>query len=316
MSPSSDQKKMASNRFGLRIFGQLFCRAKSLRLAFFGVFAIGFFTFALLGVSSAEPAKSSREKLTIQWQDQTQFLTGESFKKMGFVETFKSLVDPAYRGAVIFRGIPMHRLLESSKIDSDSVVVFQAEDGFSAHLPAKILLTKDDTGPIAYLAVESLGSPWPSLKKSNAKSGDSSPSAGPYYLIWKNAEKGAISPEQWPFQVVKIEVKPSIEKQFPAMVPKTADWSILKGFQVFQKNCLVCHTFNSQGSAQMGPDLNIPRSPVEYLNEHYLRDWIRNNQSVRQFKQGKMPAFDKTALPEEDLENLIKYFWFMAKNRS
>ncbi|MNP11251.1 hypothetical protein D3C76_1034280 [compost metagenome] len=62
----------------------------------------------------------------------------------------------------------------------------------------------------------------------------------------------------------------------------------------------------------MGPDLNIPFSPTEYLSGDFLRRYIRDPQSLRQWPQAKMPGFDQAVLPDAELDKLVAYLRHMA----
>jgi len=44
---------------------------------------------------------------------------------------------------------------------------------------------------------------------------------------------------------------------------------------------MVCYTLNGAGNAHVGPDLNLPQNPTEYLVPAALRQLIRNPASVR-----------------------------------
>ncbi len=87
---------------------------------------------------------------------------------------------------------------------------------------------------------------------------------------------------------------------------------VLRGFAVFQRTCFACHTLNGQGDARLGPDLNIPHNPTEYLREDLLRAYIRDPQSLRRWPQARMPGFDRQALSDPDMDALLVYLRHMA----
>jgi mono/diheme cytochrome c family protein len=89
-----------------------------------------------------------------------------------------------------------------------------------------------------------------------------------------------------------------------------------RGFAVFQRNCITCHTLNGQGDAKLGPDLNIPHSPTEYLRDDMLRTLVRNPQDLRHWPQAKMPGFDRQTLSDADLDDLVAYLKHMATRKS
>ncbi|MNJ74677.1 Cytochrome c [compost metagenome] len=84
---------------------------------------------------------------------------------------------------------------------------------------------------------------------------------------------------------------------------------------MFQQNCLACHRLNGAGDAQVGPDLNVPHNPTEYFRPEYLRQLIRDPQSLRQWPQAKMPGFAESVLSEQELDALLAYLGHMAGRR-
>ena len=90
---------------------------------------------------------------------------------------------------------------------------------------------------------------------------------------------------------------------------------IRRGLTVFTTNCIVCHTLNLAGDAKVGPDLNVPFSPTDYMREEFLRRQIRDPRSLRVWPDGKMPGFDTNAMPDRDLDDLIAYLYYMAKRK-
>jgi mono/diheme cytochrome c family protein len=217
--------------------------------------------------------------------------------------------DVAYKRNMTFRAIPVASLLGG--VGADETLRFVASDGFVATLPAALLLARGD-GAVAYLAIEPPDAPWPALK-----AGDPS-TAGPFYLVWMRPERAGISPEQWPYQVVKIESVPPFARRFPMVAPApglSARDPIRHGFAVYEKNCSVCHTINLGGDASIGPDLNVPYNPTEYLRVDALRRLIRDPQTLRRWPSAKMPAFPIERLSDRDLTDLLAYLHHMADRK-
>ncbi|KJV30395.1 c-type cytochrome [Luteibacter yeojuensis] len=210
--------------------------------------------------------------------------------------------DVSYHRAMRYKAVPLRALLQG--VPADAHLQFTALDGFAAEIPASLVL--DGHGAEAWLAVED--APWPSL-------GDGKPSAGPFYLVWLHPAAGKVGPEQWPYQIATIRVLADPAARFPLMRPAPGlakDSPVMRGFEVFQRNCLTCHTLNGQGDAKLGPDLNIPHSPTEYLREGMLRVLVRNPQDLRHWPQAKMPAFGPQVLTDKDLDDLEAYLKHMA----
>ncbi|WP_347904945.1 cytochrome c [Pseudomonas purpurea] len=212
--------------------------------------------------------------------------------------------DVSYKREMHYRAVPLAALLTGVSAEDHLQAV--ALDGFAAELAAAPLF--NTSGSQAWLAIEDPAQPWPALAKDK-------PSAGPFYLVWTHPQAGHISPEQWPFQVAGIKRLAAVAERFPALRPDpalAADDPVNQGFALFQKNCLACHRLNGAGDAQFGPDLNIPFSPTEYFGTDFLKRYIRDPQSLRQWPQAKMPGFSTTVLPDEELTMLVGYLKHMA----
>jgi mono/diheme cytochrome c family protein len=212
--------------------------------------------------------------------------------------------DVSYKRTMSYRAVPLAALLTGIKPQDHLQAV--ALDGFAAEMAAAPLL--DAQGAQAWLAIEDPAHPWPPLSEGK-------PGAGPFYLVWTNPQAGKISPEQWPFQVASIKRLAPVAERFPALLPDpalSAQDPVNKGFALFQKNCLACHRLNGAGDAQFGPDLNIPYNPTEYFGADFLKRYIRDPQSLRQWPQAKMPGFAAQVLPDADLQDLVGYLQHMA----
>ena len=212
--------------------------------------------------------------------------------------------DVSYKRPMHYRAVPLATLLEG--VNAGDHLQAVALDGFAAEMPAAPLLQQ---GPArAWLAVEDPGKPWPALGKGK-------PSAGPFYLVWTQPQASGIRPEQWPFQISTLRKLAAVETRFPALLPDPklpANSPVRQGFALFQQNCMACHRLNGAGDAQMGPDLNVPHNPTEYFQPQYLRQLIRDPQSLRQWPQAKMPGFAESVLSEQELEALLAYLGHMA----
>ncbi len=228
----------------------------------------------------------------------------EELLKHPQVQTIQITDDVSYKRNMSYRAVPLAVLLTGIKADDHLQAV--ALDGFAAELAAAPLL--NTVGAQAWLAIEDPATPWPALAEGK-------PSAGPFYLVWTNPQAGHISPEQWPFQVASIKRLAAVGVRFPALLPDpalAANDPVNTGYALFQKNCLACHRLNGAGDAQFGPDLNIPFSPTEYFGAEFLKRYIRDPQSLRQWPQAKMPGFSTQVLSDEELTLLVGYLKHMA----
>jgi mono/diheme cytochrome c family protein len=228
----------------------------------------------------------------------------EELLKHPQVQTISISNDVSYKRDMRYQAVPLAALLTGIQPDDHLQAV--ALDGFAAELAAGPLLNAK--GAQAWLAIEDPAKPWPPLSEGKH-------SAGPFYLVWTDPQAGNISPEQWPFEVASIKRMAPVAQRFPALLPDPAlkaDNPVNQGFALFQKNCLACHRLNGAGDAQFGPDLNIPYNPTEYFGADFLKRYIRDPQSLRQWPQAKMPAFSEQVLPAGDLDLLVGYLKHMA----
>jgi len=218
--------------------------------------------------------------------------------------------DVAYKRPMTYQAVPVSVLLDG--VAPAASLRFTASDGFAATLQADLLRAAGGQAPRAYLAIEPPDAPWPPLKAGEPGS------AGPFYLVWVHPERALIVPEQWPYGVVRIEETKPLAERFPALVPAaglTADASVRRGFAVTMKNCMVCHTLNLGGDASIGPDLDVPFNPTEYLRADALRRLIRDPQSLHRWPAARMPGFDVSVLSDRDLNDVLAYLRYMANRK-
>jgi mono/diheme cytochrome c family protein len=213
--------------------------------------------------------------------------------------------DPAYGGrAITYRAVPMRALLVQLPADAADTFEMRATDGFVAQLPSQLL-----TGAATpWIAVEDPAQPWPPLPGQTA-------SAGPFFLIWENAERAGISPEQWPYALASMTAVASPVQRWPALAVDAsmpADAPARRGQAVFMANCLACHRMAGNGEGAVGPDLLRPMPATRYFTEVGLRALIRNPAAVRKWPQQMMPAFDASVIGEADIDALIAYLRFMT----
>lgn len=233
------------------------------------------------------------------------FQTGELLKRAVDV-TIPD--DVAFRRPMHYRAVPLLSLLPG--LQPGQHLQFVARDGFVAEIPAGVLL--NSKGSKAWVAVEDPAHRWPGIAENPN-------GAGPFYLVWTNPGAAHISPEQWPFELASIRALSGVDARFPAIVPDSAlpaDSPVRHGFAVFKRTCFACHTLNGEGDSKLGPDLNIPYNPTEYLRADLLRGYIRNPQSLRHWPQARMLGFPTQAsLSDADLDAVLAYLRYMSKHK-
>jgi mono/diheme cytochrome c family protein len=256
----------------------------------------------VLSLCLALPAAAAELKIDLG-RGVTRYRT-ESLLKRPDARTINVPDDVAFRRTMHYRAVPLAALLKG--VAPDDHLQFVASDGFAAEIPADLLLSK--RGSEAWLAIEDPAHPWPPLPGKHGQ-------AGPFYVVWTQPRAAHVSPEQWPYQLATIRKSSSVGARFPAILPDPSlspDDVVRRGFAVFQRTCFACHTLNGQGDAKLGPDLNLPHNPTEYLRADLLRAFIRDPQSLRRWPQAKMQGFDPQALSDADLDAVLAYLRHMA----
>jgi mono/diheme cytochrome c family protein len=219
--------------------------------------------------------------------------------------------DVAYGTSTTYRAVPLADLLDSTRLPADSVLEARATDGFAAQLPMDLVSNRDPATAVAWLAVEDPVKPWPNLPGKSV-------SAGPFYLVWVGREAASVRSEQWPYQIAKLATQPSPSTRWPVLavdpaLPATDP--VRAGQGLFITQCLACHRLNHAGSADTGPDLNVPMNPVEYFQPAALRRYIRNPASVRDWPGRTMPAFPRDQLSDREIDLIVAYLAYMAQRK-
>lgn len=140
------------------------------------------------------------------------------------------------------------------------------------------------------------GSPWEPIGRQRVD-------PGPFYLVWAGAAQRDTHRYPWPYQLAAIEVT-DFTRRYPHTVPRTAPpgspaWT---GFAVFRADCVACHAVNREGGT-VGPDLNLPRSIVEYRPVEQVKAYVRDPGA---FRYTSMPSHPH--LSARELDGLIAYF--------
>ncbi len=220
--------------------------------------------------------------------------------------------DENYKTVMTFKALPLRALLNAvpgALESTESSATVTAKDGHISHIPMRLLVGKAPDQSEAYLAVEDPTTPW-LLRQGK--------SLGPFRLQWTDQAKSAINEGHWTYSIQQITITDPPSQRFPALRPSESMQSnptIMNGFTVFQRTCLPCHTLNRAGESHLGPDLNVPYSPVEYFGEQRLATFVRDPQSLREWSGGRMRPIDKEALSDKELSDLIHYLKHMSTRK-
>lgn len=263
-----------------------------------------------LGIVAPSCKQNATTRLSVE-QQKTSVLT---FKRDGAEVGRKSLhellenippvvvegFDPYYQTTRRFRALPIETVLQSVYKTDVSALRLQhwllrATDGYTVPLSGEKLLEGG-----ACIAFEDLDKPsgWDPIGPQKAN-------PGPFYLVWNKPTQTSLEEYPRPWQLATLEIVP-FEAAFPHTDPKVAkDHPAARGYAVFKSYCIRCHAINREGG-RVGPDLNVPKSIIEYRPEEQIREYIKNPAS---FRYGNMPPH--LHLTKEDLDGLIAYFHAM-----
>ncbi len=262
----------------------------------------------LLLAVAALPARAAGPLLTIAVAGVERTFDRDALLARPDAVTVDIPADVAYGGPMRYRAVPLASLIAADGFPADAVLEAVASDGFAAQLPPELCLNRGGEGAVAFLAVEPADRPWPNLPGKEV-------SAGPFYLVWLRPEESGIASEQWPYQIARLASVDSPLRRWPQLAVDAAlpaDSPARAGQSLFITQCLACHRMNGAGSGEVGPDLNLPMNPTEYLTPAGLTLLIRDPRAVRNWPAQQMPGFDATMLSDADLGRIVAYLAHMA----
>lgn len=253
-------------------------------------------------------ARADEPTLTITVADQTRSFTRSALLARPDATTVAVARDITYGAPMTYRAVPVAALFAGMTPPAHGVIEAVTLDGFIAQLPSDLVLNTDASKAVAWLAIEPADHPWPPIPRKNE-------TAGPFYIVWTGIAVDSIRSEQWPYQAAKLISQPSpvvrwhglaVDSALPPNDPARA------GQALYIVQCLPCHKLNGGGASDVGPDLNLPQNPTEYLTAQGLHDVIRNPKAVRAWPAMTMPAFPPANLSDGDIGLLVAYLKHMA----
>ncbi|MGB3051013.1 MAG: c-type cytochrome [Polyangiales bacterium] len=291
--------------------------------------AIAFGAWSLLGCSRGDlgptPDGKSAEVATAPVQDPTaralDFLVESKPVKSLTVEQMKKNLEPLrlevfepYEHAnVVFTALPLERVLDEAygpAWRTREAILFSCRDGYEPTIPVRRVLDHR-----AFLAIDRPGDVGFTILK-DEEGTTRRIELSPFYVIWENLDNARVRTEGdygWPYQVVRIDLV-SFRSRFQEMAPPAnSDAQVLAGFDAFVAHCSKCHTINGHGGT-IGPELNYPANPIEYMKDEWLRKWIDDPTRMR--RAPRMPPLNPD-LPDRAriIDEIVAYLGAMASHK-
>jgi hypothetical protein len=221
--------------------------------------------------------------------------------------------EPYEQTEVAFTALPLDQVFDKAYGTSwreREAILFTCRDGYQPTIAVRRVLDQR-----AFLAIDRPGDVGFSILKYE-EGARKRIDVGPFYVIWENLDDARLRSEGdygWPYQVTKIDLV-SFQSRFGEMSPPSdASAKIVAGFEAFVVHCSKCHRINGHGG-EIGPELNYPANPTEYLKDGWLRKWIDDPTSMR--VAPRMPPLNPQ-LPERArvIDEIIAYLGAMASHK-
>jgi len=221
--------------------------------------------------------------------------------------------EPYEHTNVVFTALPLERVLDEAYGPSwrtHEAILFSCRDGYEPTIPVRRVLDHR-----AFLAIDRPGDAGFTILKYE-EGAKRRIALSPFYVIWENLGNARVRTEGdygWPYQVVRVDLV-SFRSRFREMAPPAnSNATVLAGFDAFIAHCSKCHMINGHGGA-IGPELNYPANPTEYMTDAWLRKWIDDPTLMR--VAPRMPPLNPD-LPSRAriIDEIVAYLAAMASHK-
>ncbi len=259
----------------------------------------------LLGAS----ALAGTEEMTLRFLRNGELLRGLEIERLrgNCAERTVEVEDPYHLRRKRYRACPLAEVMRAGfgerwAEDPERNFFLRARDGYTRPAAAARLA---EAG--AWLAFADLSNPqgegWEPIDRRRVD-------PAPFYLVWSGPGQDDPHRYPWPYQLVEIEAAP-FEREYAHTLPRGLPvgdpaW---RGFAIFRGECVACHAINGEGG-RVGPELNVPRSIVEYRPAEQIKAYVRDPGS---FRHTSMPPHPH--LSNSDLDGLLAYFRAMSRRK-
>lgn len=211
--------------------------------------------------------------------------------------------DPFFKQAKKFIGFSLQNLLDSiikvNQFDTtEAVVVFECVDGYRPTMPISLIFG-DKKGFIATRDLDApAGKNWIDSLDKKMK---------PFYLVWQDVPKENHR-YAFPYGLYALRLVPA-GSEFKDVYPFDAP-ELVAGFQLFNQNCMKCHSVNKVGGV-MGPEMNIPKNITEYWTDENIIAFAKNPQSFR-YRSAMAPI---AGVSDQEFKKILDYLKYIAKHK-